>query len=404
MSDPLDQTTLAPMERPSTETLNRAQTTSRRALTFWWEQALAQRADIAGGRAKLNTGFVGEAFKVRPASPAGLEVELAAGMGFYFDPTQPLVIAQDLVVGAYQGVSDLAPHRPLVIADNITFPIFPQSGPDLWRYDIIEVRPQRELKDYETKLRYSVPARAFQPQSAAEALRYNIAQGDIDLVVSPAPSTAPLSLKRGTASTSAGGVLPTEPPVTPGYVKVARVLVSDTDSIVVDKMITDLRTAASMIEVSGIFSMPMTGTPTPVLTALNAPPGVDVAVLGSAAHGYSAEVLVFTGAQPTQVDFQISPLAANGGGASPVVLNAWALVTNGVVDATTTTVPTQVSQADLANATKTSPAGARAIGQPFVGLEITASRYNPAAGMGVGLFEASFVGTMTCSFLLRIGF
>ena len=139
MSLPFDVNVLAPAEHPSTEALNRGFSASHGALDFFYRQLLAQRTNASNNRAVLSDGFVGEAFCVRAVNPASMFVEVAAGLAFRYDPSDPLVVAQDTVVGVYQGVSDLSPYHPIVLPQAVQFPVpaAPLAGQS--RYDIIEL-------------------------------------------------------------------------------------------------------------------------------------------------------------------------------------------------------------------------------------------------------------------------
>lgn len=99
MAEPFDIGVVTPQERPSTEALNRAQSAARRAETFFYEQTFAERTAPDNDRAVLRSGIIGEAFKVRPVAPLGLSVEVSAGIGFHYDPSHPLIVATDAVVG-----------------------------------------------------------------------------------------------------------------------------------------------------------------------------------------------------------------------------------------------------------------------------------------------------------------
>jgi hypothetical protein len=234
-----DQNALAPGERPSTEAINRGFSADSGRLDWVYRQLLSARTDVANDRAALKNGFLGSGHRVRALDPATLQVTVDPGLGFYYDNTVPLVAASDGIVGVYEGVSDVSPYRPLVLADTITYtvPTPPPAGQA--RYDIIEVRPKRDLADYGPLLRFNSGTNNWSPQSAAAFLRYAVEPAEAGAVVTPALSTAPVSYVEGVAAPYPG-VLP-EPPTTPGYIKIARILVETGITGITSDKIVDRR-------------------------------------------------------------------------------------------------------------------------------------------------------------------
>lgn len=276
MAEPFDIGVVTPQERPSTEALNRAQSAARRAETFFYEQTFAERTAPDNDRAVLRSGIIGEAFKVRPVAPLGLSVEVSAGIGFHYDPSHPLIVATDAVVGPYAGVNDLSPYRPLVLPLRILAPVPPVFGAGMERVDLIEVRPKRELSDYGTLLRYDRGAADFRPKSGAAFLRYSIDQPDLGSVATPNPSTTPLSYVTGTPAPIGAAFAPYG---TPGYQPVAYVVVHNGDTGITKDRIVDLRTYASGADISGVFSITtVPGKRQPAMEDLDAPPGVEVSI------------------------------------------------------------------------------------------------------------------------------
>jgi hypothetical protein len=304
--EPFDQDVLAPAERPSTEALNRGFTADRRALSFFYERLLGGRTSVTNDRSRLRNGFMGDSFEVRPTSPAGFSLEVSGGLGFYYDPTVPLVIAQDSIVGRFEGVSDVSPWRPLVLGSSVSIniPVAPAVG--MSRYDIVEVRPKRELADYGQLLRFDQAVNNFVPKSAPAFLRYGSTQTEVGQVLAPILSTAPLSYKVGIAAPTGTQV---EPEITPGYVRVARVLINGGDVSIDSDQITDYRAQSPENGtgfVSGLASIrSVRGQKIrPLIKALNAPSGMKVVVfdrdtISVTGFPISPNIMLFTGAPLT---------------------------------------------------------------------------------------------------------
>ena len=125
--DPFDTKILAPAKKPTTDDINQGFSAERGALSFFYEQLLRGRLNAGTDVGGLQTGFIGEGFKVRPTSPASMTVTVTAGLGWFYDPTDPLVIAQDITGLRYQGTNDASPFRPLVLGEavELTSPIDP---------------------------------------------------------------------------------------------------------------------------------------------------------------------------------------------------------------------------------------------------------------------------------------
>lgn len=317
--EPFDFKTISPNARPSTEELNRIASTERRALTFLLEQQYAARTAFDNARARQKTGFIGDGFSVRPLDPAGFQVEVAAGLGFYYDPTDPLVAATDSVVGVYQGTIDLAPNKPLVLGSSILVTITPPPAAGLSRIDVIEVRPKRDLDDYGPKLRYDRAARGYRPKSAADVLRYGSTQSEVGLVQAPALSTTPVSYKRGVAQTTGTEV---EPDVTPGYVKIARIRVKDSTASITRTEICDLRPGNHPDGVGVVTGRASIRTVRnqyvrPQIKSLNAPAGVRVAIfyrdkVAMTKFVVSPNIMLFHGAPITQLTGSVTPVNSLG--------------------------------------------------------------------------------------------
>lgn len=236
---PFDRRVWAPRERPSTESNNMGESADRAALDWFYRAILSQRISASNDRSVLRNGFIGDGYKVRALSPAQMKVSVSPGLGYYFDPTVPLVVATDAVAPIYQGVMDLSPYRPLVLPEEVqyTVPTPPAAGQS--RYDIIEVRPKRELADYDPILTFNVAALNWLPQAPAAFLRYAIDPAEIGQKIWPDPAAdKPMYYVKGVAAATGTQV---EPTPTPGYVTVGRILVTNGDVSIADTRLVDKR-------------------------------------------------------------------------------------------------------------------------------------------------------------------
>lgn len=275
---PFDMKVLAPAKKPTTDDINQGFSADRRALSFFYEQLLRSRLNAGSDAGGLKTGFIGEGFKVRPTSPASMTVTVTAGLGWFYDPTDPLVIAQDITGLRYQGVNDASAYRPLVLGEAVELlvPAAPAVGNS--RYDIIEVRPKRELQDYSPELRYDDAVGDWRPLGGASILSYSSSQAEVGSVATPVLSTAPVSYVKGVAAPTGTQV---EPPTTPGYVKIARILVAEGVTSIDASVICNRR---PLVFPNGVGFVSGRGTirsqrgqlTRPSLTNVIAPPGVQV--------------------------------------------------------------------------------------------------------------------------------
>lgn len=369
-----DLNAMAPAERPSTEALCRGWSAERRALSFFYEQLLKTRTAPADDRGfLLSGGFLGEGFKIRPTSPASFTLEVTVGLGFFYDPTVPLVVATDGVVGAYQGVSDVSPLRPLVLDTSVVVEVPAPPGIGESRYDIIEVRPKRALAEQGPGLRYNDGAMAFRPGSAAAFLRYCITQDEVGQVISPALSTQPLSYVRGVAAPTGTQV---EPAGTPGYIRLARVLVTNGDTSIAAGRIADWRALLGNLEADGVVELTLPGG-VPTMTDLLSPPGVGIfATQNGVVNPGDFSLILLTGGPVGNFSMTAQPI--NGFNTnSPTVVTGFDYTKNGMIDGTMATA--------LANASLTAPASLVAVGQYYQRVKFRGAQWNA----GTQLFDTA---------------
>jgi hypothetical protein len=289
-------------------------------------------------------------------------------MGFYYDPSVPLVVAQDMIVGRFEGVSNVSPWRPIVLGSNVTMtvPAPPPAGQS--RYDIVEVRPRRDLADYGQLLRFDQAVNNFVPKSAPAFLRFGSTQTEVGQVVSPVLSTAPLSYKIGTPAPTGTQI---EPDVTPGYVKIGRILVADTATSINEGVIVDPRPQLVRATVAVKFTMPCTGgSIQPTLLELDAPVGVRVVVLGSFVSGANAEVYIFTGQEPRTLSVGLEVIGASTPD-GPLVPQTDAVIKNNVLNS--------VVAGNLNNPAITSPSGLFAVGEKYCSIGVNSIFWDGAA-------------------------
>lgn len=365
-----DSNVLAPAERPSTEALNRGFSADHARLDWFTRQFAGQRVDAGNDRATLRNGFTGAGYQVRAALPATMLVTIDPGIGYLYDPTSPLVVAQDTIVGVYQGVTDLSPYRPLVLPQQVQFAVPPLVAVGQSRYDIIEVRPKRELAEYGPLLRFDTATLNWAPTSAAAFLRYAVESTDIDYAAAIGASVAPISYVRGIPAVTGTQV---EPAGTPGYIKIARVLVNDGDTTIPQNRILDYRTVAGengTIEIAGTFDLKTTGPDiTPTIIDLIAPPGVRVAIVGQGGGDASFALCVMCGKEPRSFSPVVTPHRGLSLSGNPLCTWGYNISKTGEVGVT-------IAQTLLANPLKTAPPLEVANGQFFASVRFQTASWN----------------------------
>ena len=309
---PFDQRVIAPMQRPSTEDLNSARSAEALRLSWFYQQLLARMTTASNPGAFYPTGFLGAGFRCVPTSPATLGVQLSPGLGFYYDDTTPLVIAEDLAGLRYEGVTDLSPYHPLVLDATLVIPIqLPLPPPGQSRYDLIEVRPKRELTDYGQVLRWNTAGNQFTPDNCAAFLRYAVDNGDLGYVpgntAGPSASVDPVSCVVGPAAVTGTQLTPQG---SPGYVPVARILVSDSAVTILGDKIADQR---HMAQPGGIVAEVecTVGTAAvykPVILQYDAAPGIVLVPYGLD-RAEASMALYVLGPQFTSMNMQVQCLA-----------------------------------------------------------------------------------------------
>lgn len=233
-------------------------------------------------------GFYGDGFLVLPQSPVSGNVVLSAGIAVRRDDTD-----QPVDIGGIPGLDENSAVKPIVLRDTrIIATAPPPPAPDQ-RIDIIEVRVARDFYD-------SVPVKQLDPTSgtstyptALKTLSYAIDAVTVEYIVSPANGSQPLVYKQGIAAPA-----PVAPAVSPGYVKVAEILVDNVVSnpagTIRQEHLSDFRPMA-FLGGTGHFAIDFvmsTVAGLPIITSYAAPPGIRIAVSRKIA-GANSEWLLY---------------------------------------------------------------------------------------------------------------
>lgn len=355
-NNPMDQMIVNARERPLSSDINQAQSQLYRSMRDYYAALFTQRASASDdSSAAPPTGFVGDGLKVRPTSPTGMSVRLAAGWGFRDDA---LDVVSD--IGGVVGVDDLSRYKPLVLLAQTTFsgiPI-PSVNP---RIDIIEVRQNRVAGGPLSRDILNTGTGVFDPTSVNKNLAYTL-DGSTSSVVTPAASTGAMGYKRGAEAAS-----PVAPATTSGYVKIAEIRIAPSDTVITSGMIKDLRPILfphGIAQVAGEWSVVLPGGLVPgVPTVISqiTPPGVQMVMLG--VLGTVTRVYIVAGAGFTKATGNANTRAASGVSAATLYLNG------GTAGRGTFGTLTALEATNL-NGANASPATLFAEGQPRVYFDI----------------------------------
>ncbi len=223
-------------------------------------------------------GFYGASFLVTPLSPATTTVRVLAGLGARRDDSD---LPAD--IGGVPGLSELNDVKPIVLRDpkDIVVPV-PPGNPNN-RYDIIEVAVRRDLYDSTATSFLQLPAGSREVLPVTKTLSYALDQLAVGYVTDPANSTQPIGYKIGQASAT-----PTPPPTSPGYVKIAQILVQNVvanpSGTIRQEHIADFR---PMLFLGGTASFSVTASfplagGAPTIIRASVPPGIRLAVARAA--------------------------------------------------------------------------------------------------------------------------
>lgn len=303
---PFNRTIINTRERPLSPDINRAESDADRALRDVLMHIHTPRGAISpDGPGTPPTGFFGEAFKIRPASPASMNLLVKRGIGFLYN------VATQADINGIGGLNDLSLWKPAVLNADInpvTLPAAP-SLPDS-RIDIIEMRVARQVIDPTSRDVLNPSTGVFEPNLVNKTLSWDYDSGfGINNNFPYVNSTTPIALKVGNPAP-----VPSAPPVSTGYVKLAEILVGGgVTSIDADKIID----SRQMLYPQSILNLAtLVRSPAPYsavfMDSLFAPPGVVASALWVAyAANLDFDVYVFAG---TPISTQV-PVVQLGGGA-----------------------------------------------------------------------------------------
>lgn len=275
---PFDREIINQRERPFSSDINLAGSYSDLALREVLRSFISPRVSaLNSSQSNLSTAvFFGDGFKIVPTSPPSLSVQVTKGIGFIGDSEQSFNVDNVL------GLNDVSTLKPIPLSENIQIPIdTPASGK---RTDIIEVKSEYVLTDSQSRDIFNPTTGtldfAFIPKTFSWALDSRFAT-----VSSTEDSTQPLSIKQGVSR--AIGQSEVVPSTTPGYTKIAEVLVRSFDEELTLVNIRDTRQIIGQYGQTVIsgkcnlknLTLPvLSSTVYAEILELNAPPGIDVRV------------------------------------------------------------------------------------------------------------------------------
>lgn len=219
---PFDRDIFRPLEGPDSADFNRVTGEGAAAGLLHLLRSVGGPQESLTNTDALATffGFYGAGFLVVPTSPASTNVRILAGVGAKRDATD-----LPTSISGIAGLDELDDVKPVVLRQDIpSLAVPPAPSSPNQRIDIIEVAVRRDLYDTTAVNFLDVPSTSRKSLSVPKTLSYAVdpAQVPIAYVNDPNPSTSPIGYKVGQA-----GNPPTAPTVTPGYVKIAQILVDN---------------------------------------------------------------------------------------------------------------------------------------------------------------------------------
>lgn len=259
-------------EKPFSSDVNLVGTYADLALREMLKAIYSQRSAIASSTSTLPTiaQFLGDAFKVRPYSPASGRVVVSPGIGFVSNGETSFNIQN------INGLNDASTLKPLVLTVPQTF-VVPLGQ---FRTDIIEVRSNSFLTDSQSRDVFNQDLGEFSPLQVFKTFSWCL-DGQVGYASANQNSTAALSYKIGVSDNSG-----TTPSITDGYTKIAEIHVGEDTSAITftEANLVDSRFSAApygQVVISGKIELPRLALYTndtdklPKLVYLSAPPGLD---------------------------------------------------------------------------------------------------------------------------------
>lgn len=358
---PFKRTVINPRERPLSSDINAGASAIDAEVRHLVRQLFASRFNLANPVALPTFGLFNNGLRVVPSAGGGMAVDVTPGLGYMTAPTD---VPTD--IGGAIGVNDTEAVKPVFLSAVQTLALAAAPSAGLERYDLIEVAYARVLGEAESRDVFDAGTEQFVPTLVNKALSFDLL-GQTGAVVSPAASTAALSVKRGVAATTGTAAFPA---VTSGYQPLAYVHVLNGAVSIVAADIADYRRL--VLGLSGKASIGCTyrqdSTGKVYMGGHSAPPGTLVAVRARNFGGvFAATLYLMVGGKPAewadsrQVRAVASARCDNG------VATRFAVVKTScsavIVDA--------ALQTALADAGETSDPITVAVGQPLIAVTLT---------------------------------
>lgn len=292
-SNPFDRVIWNTREKPLSPDWNRALTQDSYAMRLMMREMFATRAETTTPGVQPSTnpsnGFVGLGISAQPQATPGMSVVLKSGLGFMDVPTD-----EPTSINGVVGLDDAFSYKPVVLANDLTVAV-PAAPVSNSRIDLIEVRPNRQVTDPQTRLILNTNTGGFDPLTVNKTLQYTL-DGSAGYVNDPSPSTAAIGYKQGVAAASPVAPLPTA-----GYLPVAYISVASTTTAITFSQISDQRRLlfpGGCATWSAMWNLTQTPLPSATQTIaavrISAPPGIQVALI-QAANSYAYQVFCLGG-------------------------------------------------------------------------------------------------------------
>ncbi len=339
---PFDREVINQRERPLSSDVNTGWSYADQTARYVTDVLHRWRARNGGDPAALTplSGFVGDSFRVIPASPAAMQVVVSSGLGYYVDAAENATdIGSGLTPGVL-GVDDNQRMHPLPLSAAQALNV-PAADPVNPRIDIVEVKLDRRLQDPTSRQILDPATGLFSALAVNKTLAFDL-DGRTGINTTGGDSTTGIAYKTGVAAGA-----PVAPATSTGYVKIAEVYVGAAVTTLAEGVIRDTRTpiapdnairvsARAQFSTDGLSVPSNAGASTIVISA---PAGLKVAIIADTAA--EARLLVFGG-------FKAGTTATGtvtywGDNARYLTLMQFALQSTSVADATTFLTDTRMA-------------------------------------------------------------
>jgi hypothetical protein len=280
------------LERPVSTDINQAQSMVHRSLMLVLQEMLRGRASESDDSFTLPaSGFLGDAFRLRPSSPTSMVLRLVPGLGVLYLPADT-----PTAINGVTGLDDLSVTKPVLLAADqlITVPTADPSNP---RIDILEVKLNRVVGGSEVRGVFNVATKVFDPTLVSKLLGYTL---DGSLTIN---GSGALNYKTGSPNVS-----PSPPATDAGYIKIAEVRVGTGVTALDLDVVNDQRIMVwpgSQAQVGANFVMQGTGSLKPANMYVNAPPGMNVLTVGQNLTGQVVDVYIMSGGNSMKGSFSL---------------------------------------------------------------------------------------------------